>query len=114
MTMAAKKVLMQAVNLSQLSDGYTGKLMDAALLEVCNDIDDRHDGKPRKITMTLTIKAAGEGRVKIGTEVTVKKPAMVPPETIARIDMNAGGFTFNPDCTENPDQKTIHEEADAA
>lgn len=110
----AKKVLMQAVNIAQLSDGYTGKLLDAALLEVCNDIDDRNDGKPRVITLKLTIKAAAEGRVKITPEVNVKKPAMIPPETLARIDMNAGGFVFNPDCTENPDQKTIHEQIDAA
>lgn len=105
---------MQAVNLAQLSDGYTGKLLDKALLDVCNDIDDRPDGKPRKITLTLNVKSAGEGRVKIASEVAVKLPSMVPPDTIARIDMNAGGFTFNPDCTENPDQKTIHEEAGAA
>lgn len=110
----AKKLVLQAVNLAQLSDGYAGKLFDAAMLEVCNDIDDRNDGKPRVVTLKLTIKAATEGRVKITPEVTVKKPAMVPPETLARIDMNAGGFVFNPDCTENPDQKTIHEAVDAA
>lgn len=110
----AKKVLMQAVNLAQLSDGYTGKLMDKALMNVCNDIDDRPDGKARKIVLTLTIKAAGEGRVKILSDVQTKLPSMVPPETIARIDMNAGGFTFNPDCTENPDQKTIQEEVSEA
>lgn len=109
----AKKVLMQAVNIAQLSDGYTGKLVDAALLDICNDIDDRGDDKPRVLTLKLTVKNAGKGRVKIASEVTVKKPSMVPPETIARIDMNAGGFTFNPDCTENPDQKTIHEESTA-
>lgn len=112
--MATKKVLMQAVNLAQLSDGYTGKLLDKALLEVCNDIDDRPDGKARKIVLTLTVKSATEGRVKISSEVAVKLPSMVPPETIARIDMNAGGFTFNPDCTENPDQKTIHDEVKSA
>jgi hypothetical protein len=110
----AKKVLMQAVNVAQLSDGYVGKLLDKAFLDVCNDIDDRPDGKVRKIVLTLSIKSAGEGRVKISPDVNVKMPSMVPPETIAKIDMNAGGFVFNPDVSENPDQSTINEELDAA
>lgn len=109
----ARKVLMQAVNIAQLSDGYTGKLLDKALLDVCNDIDDRPDGKARKIVLTLTVKAAGEGRVRITPEVNVKLPAMVPPDTIARIDMNAGGFTFNPDNTDNPEQSTLHDVLDS-
>lgn len=100
--------VLQAVNIAQLSDGYTGKLIDQNINDVLKDIVDRgDDGQTRKVTITLTFKPETKGRYQIDTQVVSKLPAHRPPKTIAKIDLAAGGFTFNPDLAENPEQKTF-------
>lgn len=107
-----RKTILQGTTLPQLSDGYTGKLLDKAFKDVFDDIRDRDDRLARTITLTITVKPAGNNRVSITPKVAVKVPPQVPPETIAKLDTIIGGMTFNPDCAENPDQKTMAEMVD--
>lgn len=100
--------VLQATNLAQLSDGYVGKLVDKNINDVLADIVDRgDDGQTRKVTITLTFKPETKGRYEIDTTVKLSLPAHRPPKTIAKVDMAAGGFTFNPDLADNPEQKTF-------
>jgi hypothetical protein len=104
------KTVLQGTAISQLSDGYTGKALDAAFGELCRDIDDRgSDGKKRTLTLTLDFTPGREGRVEISTKVALKLPPQVPPKTIAKMDEKAGGLVFNPDVRENPDQMTTND-----
>ena len=118
---AALQVL-QADTIGNLSDGYTGRLINKALESAIADTNDRgHDGQVRKVTIELTIKKAAGARGKeeatgdryqIDTNVKLKVPAHVPHPTICRIDLQAGGFTFRPDNSDNPDQRTFAEMID--
>lgn len=109
------KVLLQAVSLSQLSDGYVGKVLDAALEEVVADLIQRgHDGQRRGLALKLTFEPDESGRVSIRVSAKVTKPDIAPPKTVARLDPHAGGLVFNPDLAENPDQKTVNDVIDPA
>lgn len=109
------KIPFQAISLAQLSDGYAGKAIDAALEQIVRDIQDRgEDGIARKVTVCLTLKHVGAGHVEIDTQVTTKVPAYRPPKTTAKLDARAGGLMFNPDCTDNPDQRTFGDLGDVA
>jgi len=104
------KVPLQAISLAQLSDGYAGKAIDAALEQVVRDLQDRgEDGIARKVTITITLKHVGAGRVDIDTQVATRAPAYRPPKTQAKMDARAGGLMFSPDCSENPDQRTFND-----
>lgn len=100
--------LLRARNLSELSDGYGGKVIDAAIVTVENDMVERgDDGKPRKVTITLTWTPEGNGNTDIGIECKPPLPPLKPPKTSAKYDYAAGGTMFNPDCRNNPDQLTF-------
>lgn len=102
------KKLIQAVTLSQLSDGYSGKLVDQAINQAYQDLYERgQDGKPRKVIVTYILQPEQNNQLKIDTKVKVVVPDMQPPSTIAKLDAKAGGMVFNPDCADNPDQLTI-------
>lgn len=104
------KTPLQGISLSQLADGYAGKAIDSALLEVVNDIDSRgDDGKPRKVLIELTLEPQGKGYVDIDVQVRTKMPAFRPPTTKAKIDNRVGGLVFNSDCRENPSQMTTND-----
>jgi hypothetical protein len=104
------KVPLQGTSISQLSDGLTGKALDVAFNAVSRDIAERgDDGKPRTITLTITVTPIGQGMVEIDTQVATKTPALHPPKTNAKLSHAAGGLIFNPDCSENPDQRTFND-----
>jgi hypothetical protein len=104
------KTVLQGNSISQLSDGYTGRALDAAFGELCRDIEDRgSDGKKRTITVTFDFTPGREGRVEIATKVALKIPPQVPPKTIAKMDEKAGGLIFNPDVRDHPDQQTFND-----
>lgn len=104
------KVPLQSMTLNMLSDGYVGKVFEEGLGSVVKDLIDRgHDGKPRKLVLTLTMVPQDKGRVEIDAQVTTKAPAFRPPKTVAKLDANAGGLMFNPDMAENPDQMTTND-----
>lgn len=107
------KVILDAASIPNLSDGYVGKMLEKALNDVIEDIDDRgHDGQKRSITLKLTF-SPNEKKIKIDANVTTKLPAYVPPTTMAKFDRAAGGLAFNPDVADNPDQSTIDDLNDA-
>ncbi len=108
-TKAAKtsKVPLSAMTINTLADGYAGRAIDAALARAAEDILKRGDKKKRVVVIRLEITPSDSGRAKIGVSAEAKLPAYVPSETIATIDVNAGGLMFSPDCSENPDQVAI-------
>jgi hypothetical protein len=102
------KTPVTSATLGQLADGYLGKLIDKALADLYADMTDR--GLDDKLVRTLEIKVAFKGdrdQVGITPKVTTRLPAMVPPETIAKIDRITGTMQFNPDNSANPEQKTF-------
>lgn len=102
------KIPLTAETLNKLGDGYAGKAIDAALDVLNRDLTDRGgDGKARTLTVTYTFKPGPEGRCKIDVKTATKVPAYQPPETVAKIDLAAGGLVFNPELAANPDQLTI-------
>lgn len=104
------KMPLQAKCLSMLSDGYAGRVIDAALAAINADMVERgDDGKPRKLVLTLTFTPEGSGQTDVEIDVQTKVPALKPPKTIAKYDHAAGGLLFNPDCRDNPEQMTFND-----
>ncbi len=107
------KVPLSAATIGQLGDGYAGKIFDECCAKVFEDIDQRgHDGKDRAIEMKVVFTPLPNGRVEIRFAAKPNLPKFVPPKTVAKMDLAAGGLLFNPDLAENPDQKTFTEEID--
>lgn len=101
------KVLLQSLTFASLGDGFNGRMIEECLMKVHEDLAQRGDDpRPRKISISVVFKPDTNGRVDIDTEYAIKLPTLRPPGTQAKINENAGGFTFNPDCSENPDQTT--------
>lgn len=102
------QVPLSAVTIAGLSDGYLGKQIDAEILKIFQDLEDRgQDGCERKLTVEISFKMKVQGRVRIVPKVKTKLPDHVPYETIAITDKNAGGILFRPDFAENPEQRSI-------
>jgi hypothetical protein len=71
MARGPKKTLLQATTLAQLADGYVGRIVDAELEAIQKDLDDRGaDGKPRTLTIKLSLVPEGNGVVDIRANVT--------------------------------------------
>lgn len=102
------KIPIAGMTLNMLSDGYAGKAIDAGLRQITSDLIDRgHDGQKRTLTIRVTFQPDEKGRCEVDVDVGVKVPGYRPPKTLAKYDQAAGGFVFNPDASENPDQTTI-------
>lgn len=108
----SSKVPLSAMTINTLADGYAGRAIDSALRKAMDDILKRDDRKKRVVSIRLEITPNGDGRVKIAVNADAKLPAYVPSDTIATIDMNAGGLMFSPDCADNPDQLTLPDAGD--
>jgi hypothetical protein len=105
MTMAKKPLT--AETLTQLSDGYVGKVIDHSLAQIWADLRERgDDGKKRTLTLTLTFVADG-AQVGIDAKASVKLPNLQPPMTVARLDQFSGALMFNPEVPTNPEQTTF-------
>lgn len=99
---------LESGSVEKLSGGFVGKLLDKGMVNIFEDIKDRgEDRQVRTLTLTLTFKPDGHGYVKVLPKVAVKLPALVPPETVARVDLALNGLVFSPESAENPDQKTF-------
>lgn len=102
------KTVIQGVSLSALSDGYAGRVIDEAFRTVTKDLYERgQDGKPRKVTITVTMTPEGNNITDVDVQAKTTLPPMRPPTTKAKLDMAAGGLIFNPDCSDNPEQQVI-------
>lgn len=107
------KTPLQGISLTQLADGYAGRAIDAGIAEVSKDIDERgRDGQKRKLVLTLTFTPESNGHVEVDVQVSTKLPAFRPPTTKAKYDGAAGGLVFDPDCRDNPAQKTFADAPD--
>lgn len=108
-----KRVVLQATSLAALSDGYVGKIIDADIRRIFEDINDRGtDMKVRELTITLKFKPDGYDGLSIDTATKVKLPNQVPPVTVCKLNTVVGGMIFNPDCGSNPDQMTTSDLAE--
>ena len=102
------KIPISELTLPMLGDGYAGKAIAAGLEVINRDLIERgDDGKPRKLAVNVTFIPSPNGRCEIDVQVKTTCPAFRPPATVAKYDQKAGGFVFNPDASENPDQMTI-------
>lgn len=101
------KVPIGAVSLTMLSDGIVGRMLDAELDKINRDLIDRgHDGQPRKLKIEIVMKPTS-GNLVVKARAKAELPPMESTPTIAKYDQRAGGFLFNTDCADNPDQQTI-------
>lgn len=101
------KIPLTGQTVSMLSDGYVGKILDKALEEVGRDLADRgHDGKKRKIVLTISFALDG-AQIGIDAQAKTTLPSHKPPVTIAKFDNHAGGLVFNPEVSNSPDQQTF-------
>lgn len=108
----AKKIL-DAANLGEISEGYVGAAIDAALGKIYEDITDRGtDGLSRTLKLELSFKLVGKDQLEITSKIDSKLPAHKPARTIAKLNAPAGGFTFSPETAHNPDQKTFADTLD--
>ncbi|AMV29316.1 hypothetical protein VT84_33280 [Gemmata sp. SH-PL17] len=99
-----------AQSLNALGDGYAGKAIDKCLDAINRDLIDRgHDGNARKLVVTYTFQPDTQGRLKILCKTKTTLPDYSPPETVAKYDQRAGGYVFNADNSENPDQMTLND-----
>lgn len=101
------KVLLNADSLSELSEGYVGKMIQRAVSDVTKDIYDRgHDRQKRKIVVTLEF-VTKDDKIYISPSVQTKMPAFVPPMTIGKFNNAANGIEFSPEVAANPDQGNL-------
>lgn len=102
------KVPLQETTIASLGDGLAGKCIDDALAEVTRDISRRGaDGKPRKVVIEITMTPDEHLSVDIDVQVTTKLPPMRTPGTRSKYSAAVGGYVFNTDCANNPDQMTL-------
>lgn len=102
------KVPLQSLTFAKLGDGFNGRTIDEALQKIHDDLLDRgQDPRKRELTIKVTFTPDLKDRIDIDTEYTIKLPSLRPPGTKARLDAAAGGFVFNPDMADNPEQRTL-------
>lgn len=103
------KAALAGMTVNLLSDGYVGRVIDEAMAQLAKDLSERgHDGKARKMVLTLSLVAEDHGRVDIDAQVALKLPAYRTPSTRAKMT-RSGEIEFNPECSENPEQQTFND-----
>lgn len=107
------RMTLQAITLQQLSDGYVGRVIDEELGRISKDMGSRGgDKQKRKLKLEITFQELESGRCKLDVSCVAVLPKLVPPFTIAILSEENGGFSFSPNCAENPDQLTILPDVD--
>lgn len=103
-------VVLNADTLSLLSEGLLGKILNAELAKLIEDLDARgHDGKERTLTVEYRFKCA-KGKVACETLVKGKVPSHSPYQTTMNLSLLSEGgpqLLFNPQAMEDPGQGTI-------
>lgn len=104
-------------NLSELTGGRASAVFDAHLKRAALDCIDRpNDGKPRIVTLQVELtpdfdpKTAGDADTCDAVNIQVKAASKVPAHKTKIFNARAkrsGQLLFNPDSTDNADQKTI-------
>lgn len=101
--------------LGDLDGGAARLIIDAAIREAINDLDDRagQDGKPRKVQVTLTLDLMDNGSdVAVSVEAIAKVPMRKTAATIAQVRQQAAGraeLVYSVHAPEDHMQATIDE-----
>jgi len=102
--------------LGDLDDGRARGIIDAALLTLYRDIEDRgHDEKTRELTIKISF-VSKQGLVIIEAQAQAKVPPYISNLTTAKMlnQQAAGGvqpvLCFQEHDAENPDQQTMFDE----
>lgn len=93
--------------LGKLGDGSAATLIDNAIAKVVDDIEDRgHDGKPRKVTIELSLVADGSS-IKADVAVKATVPATRSMLTVGKVRKVGDQLllAFQDDNADNPDQE---------
>ena len=107
-----------AENLAELSGGYAGLAINAALAAALKDTEDRghEDEKERKVVITIGFKkVTDDGDVRIGCKVKTSIPDYQTGDTVALLKSKRGGRVdaeFRPSNPERHDQPTILDAAE--
>lgn len=107
--MAVKPLCLDS--LGDLADGSARLIIDRAIQEAVSDTDDRaaDDGKPRKVTIELTLERRGDGLIEAHVAAQAKLPPRRTASTVGRPirrDEKTRVF-FQEWNAENPDQGTF-------
>ncbi len=104
--------------LGDLSDGIARGIINAALRQAINDLEDRGgDEKPRSVTITVTM-LARKGITAIDVTAKAALPSYRTDATAAKVAKRAGrdgvqaALQFQDMAPDNPDQRTIDEYTD--
>ena len=111
-----KTVNLSDMTLNMLSEGYVGRMIEAELLRIATDMEQREDGQARKLKIELVFKSKNNGRIGVTPRVQAVLPPQQSHETTAILvhDEKARKMVlrFNPDAI-NPDQATVNDVVEA-
>lgn len=99
-------------NLGELDNGAAKTVINAALMRAIADLDDRgDDGKPREVTIKVSMKKIDGGLVSTHVEAATKCPSYVTNGTVCRPKVVGGQarLLFQQLAPDDPDQRTIDE-----
>lgn len=106
------KLNLTVENLGEMDGGRAGGIINAAINRAVTDLDDRgKDGKPREVTITLTMQQSDESNL-IFTKVKAKAklPEYATASTVAELKQLAHGeiaLAFQPLSPHDPDQEPL-------
>jgi hypothetical protein len=106
-------VQLALINLGELANGAAGAVIDAALQAAIRDTEDRglEDGKPRKVTITISLTKIDDETVTAEVEAKTSVPAYKPKKTVLNISYAGAGkvpaLLFQPASADRADQETF-------
>lgn len=107
------QVPITARTIADLDAGNAGAIIDAAIREAINDLDDRgnDDGKPRQVEIKITFDLADNGQVIASVEASPRIPRRRTHSTFGRLHVNGreAQVHFQTLDPKDPDQRTIDE-----
>lgn len=105
-------------NLGELNYGMARGVIDHCIAAALADLDDRaeRDGKPRKVTIELTLERMDNGQVASDVKARFTAPPYGTNKTVHDVRKVEGGqkLMFSVHSPERPEQLTIHDHTAAA
>lgn len=103
-------------SLGDLDYGAGRAIIDSAIRNALNDLEDvgPQDGKPRKVSITLTFKLMDNGQVGVKVDAVAKVPPRGSASTFTELRRDNKGIvaSFRKYSPEDPNQATIDEVTD--
>lgn len=98
-------------NLGDLDNGTARLAIDHTIAKAIADIDDRgDDGKPRRVTIVLSLQKMDNGLIASHVETSLKTPSLKTAGTVAKLQRRGDKETrlvFQQFAPESPEQTTI-------